>query len=57
MVYWGHSSIRAKMRFSMNCCETLKAKKTHGFNPCIMIRVYPLDISSIKKYTEYRSNC
>ena len=23
---------------------TLKAKKTHGFNSCIVISVYPLDI-------------
>ena len=31
----------------------LKAKKTHGFNSCIAIRVYALYISSIKKATEY----
>ena len=29
----------------------LKSKKTHGFNSCIVISVYPLDISSIKKAT------
>ena len=34
----------------------LKAKKTHGFNSCIVISVYPLDILSIKKATEYRNN-
>ena len=33
-----------------------KAKKTHGFNSCIVISVYPLDIQSIKKYTEYKYN-
>ena len=33
----------------------LKAKKTHGFNSCIVISVYPLDIPSIKKPTEYRN--
>ena len=27
----------------------LKAKKTHGFNSCIVISVYPLDIPPIKK--------
>ena len=31
----------------------LKAKKTHGFNSCIVIRVYILDILSIEKATEY----
>ena len=34
----------------------LKAKKTHGFNSCFVISVYPLDILSIKKATEYRNN-
>ena len=34
----------------------LKAKKTHGFNSCIVISVYPLDIPSIKKRTEYLNN-
>ena len=29
----------------------LKAKKTHGFNSCIVISVYPLDIPSMKKGT------
>ena len=31
----------------------LKAKKTHGFKSCIVISVYPLDIPSFKKATEY----
>ena len=35
---------------------TLKAKKTHGFNSCIVISVYPLDKSYIKKVREYRNN-
>ena len=35
---------------------TLKAKKTHGFNSCIVISVYPLDILSIEKATEYRND-
>ena len=26
-----------------------KANKTHGFNSCIVISVYPLDIPSFKK--------
>ena len=34
----------------------LAFKKTHGFNSCIVISVYPLDISLIKKATEYRNN-
>ena len=34
----------------------LKAKKTHGFNSCIVISVYPLDILLIKKAIEYRNN-
>ena len=34
----------------------LKAKKTHGFNSCVVISVYPLDKSYIKKVTEYRNN-
>ena len=34
----------------------LKAKKIHGFNLCITISVYPLDIPSIKKGTEYLNN-
>ena len=34
----------------------VKAKKTHGFNLCIVISVYPLVILSIKKATEYRNN-
>ena len=39
------------------CSQTvLKAKKTHGFNSCIVISVYPLDIQSIKKATESRYN-
>ena len=29
--------------------KTLKAKKTHGFNSCIVISVYPLDKPSVKK--------
>ena len=29
----------------------LKAKETHGFNSCVVIRVYPLDIPSIKEAT------
>ena len=36
--------------------DGLKAKKTHGFNSCIVISVYSLDILSIKKATEYRNN-
>ena len=36
--------------------NNLKAKKTHGFNSCIVISVYSLDILSIKKATEYRNN-
>ena len=32
------------------------AKQTHGFNSCIVIIVYPLDIPSIKKATEYHAN-
>ena len=40
----------------MHLSLTLKAKKTHGFNSCIVISVYPLDIPSIKKATEYRHN-
>ena len=38
------------------CYSGLKVKKTHGFNSCIVISVYPLDIRSIKKATEYRNN-
>ena len=34
----------------------LKANKTHGFNSCIVISVYPLNILSIKKGTEYLNN-
>ena len=30
----------------------LKAKKTHGFNSCTVISVYPLNIPSIKKAIE-----
>ena len=33
----------------------LKAKKPHGFNSCIVISVYILDILSIEKATEYRN--
>ena len=33
--------------------KCLKAKKIHGFKSCIVISVYPLDIPSIKKATEY----
>ena len=29
----------------------IKAKKTHGFNSCIVISVTPLDMPSIKKAT------
>ena len=29
--------------------KLLKAKKTHGFNSCIVISVFPLDKPSIKK--------
>ena len=36
--------------------DLLKAKKTHGFNSCFVISVYPLDILSIKKATKYRNN-
>ena len=35
--------------------SSLKAKTTHGFYSCIVISVYPLDIPSIRKGTEYRS--
>ena len=34
--------------------QDLKAKKTHGFNSCIVISVYQVDILLIKKGTEYR---
>ena len=34
----------------------LKVKKTHGFNSCIVISLYPLDILPIKKATQYRNN-
>ena len=36
--------------------KLLKAKKTNGFNSCIVISVFPLDIPSIKKATDYRNN-
>ena len=36
--------------------HSIKAKKTHSFNSCIVISVYPLYIPSIKKGTEYRNN-
>ena len=36
--------------------EPLKAKKTHGFNSCIVMSVYPLDILSMKKAKKYRNN-
>ena len=42
--------------FHSRNCGKLKAKKTHGFNSCIMISVYPLAILSIKKGTEYCIN-
>ena len=32
------------------------AKETHGFNSCIVMNVYPLDIPSIKIATEYHNN-
>ena len=34
----------------------LNANKTHCCNSCIVIRVYPLDIPSIKNLTEYLNN-
>ena len=34
----------------------LKAKKIHGFNSCIVIRVQPIDIPWMKKGTEYHNN-
>ena len=34
----------------------LKAKQIYGFKSCIAINVYPLDIPSIKKATEYHNN-
>ena len=34
----------------------LKTKKTHGFNSCIVISIYPLDVPSIEKATEYCNN-
>ena len=43
-------------RFFLPLTCPLKAKKTHGFNSCIIKSVYPLDILSIKKATEYRNN-
>ena len=39
-----------------HCMYVLKAKKTHGFYSCIVISIYPFDIPSIKKGTEYRDN-
>ena len=36
--------------------KNLKAKKTHDFKSCIVVSVYPLDIPSIKKATEYHNN-
>ena len=36
--------------------KNLKARKTHGFNSCFVISVYPLDILSIEKATEYRND-
>ena len=42
--------------YSRHINVILKAKKTHGFNSCIVISVYSLDILSIKKATEYRNN-
>ena len=40
----------------MSLVYPLKEKKTHGFNSCIVISVYPLDILSIEKATEYRND-
>ena len=34
----------------------LKGKKTHGVNSYVVIIVYPLDMPSIKKGSEYRNN-
>ena len=39
----GHVQVTSKK------AKCLKAKKTHGFNSCIVISVYPLDIMLIKK--------
>ena len=40
----------------MSMYFSLKAKKTHGFNSCIVISVYILDTLSIEKATEYRND-
>ena len=46
-------SAKSVKRFerSRKCVKrrSFKAKKTHGFNSCLVISVYPLDIPSIKK--------
>ena len=34
----------------------LKAKKTRGVKSCMVINVYQLDITSIKKATDYHNN-
>ena len=41
---------------SLNRCPPLKAKKANGFYSCIVISIYPLDKSWIKKAIEYRNN-
>ena len=41
----GIVTIRSKQSEQISC--DLKAKKTHGFNSCIVISIYPLDIPSI----------
>ena len=43
------------INYRPNVC-LLKAKKINGFNSCIVISAYPLDIPSIKKASEYRND-
>ena len=50
------TSIKCHPKCLFSTINCLKAKKTHGFNSCFVISVYPLDILSIKKATKYRNN-
>ena len=49
-----HSTSHKQIYYGFTC--DLKANKTHGFKPCIVISVYQLYIPSIKKATEYHNN-
>ena len=50
------AALLADISGAYSAISSLKAKKTHGFNSCFVIGVYPLDILSIKKATKYRKN-